>query len=143
MQVQTQETRIIIAIEAIRSAKQPLSCRKAAKIYNVPEPTLRARIAGRPSRRDTKANCRKLTELEEQVVLQHIIDRDARGFSPRLADVEDMANHLLEARTGKRVGKLWAHRFVRRQPELKTRFTRVYDFQRALCEDPEVIGAWF
>jgi hypothetical protein len=23
------------------------------------------------------------------------------------------------------------------------RFNRVYDFQRALCEDPELIGAWF
>jgi hypothetical protein len=24
-----------------------------------------------------------------------------------------------------------------------TRFNRVYNFQRALCEDPELIGAWF
>jgi hypothetical protein len=57
--------------------------------------------------------------------------------------VEDIANYILESRGGKRVGKLWAHRFVQRQPALKTRFNRVYDFQRALCEDPELIGAWF
>ena len=43
----------------------------------------------------------------------------------------------------RRVGKLWAHRLVQRRPELKTRLTRVYDFQRALFEDPELIGAWF
>ena len=54
-----------------------------------------------------------------------------------------MANYLLETRRAKRVGKLWAHRFVQRRPELKTRFNRVYDFQRALCEDPELIAAWF
>ena len=54
-----------------------------------------------------------------------------------------MANYILDSRGGKRVGKLWAHRFVQRRPELKTRFNRVYDFQRALCEDPELIGAWF
>ena len=54
-----------------------------------------------------------------------------------------MANYILESRGADRVGKLWAHRFVQRQPELKTRFNRVYDFQRALCEDPELIGAWF
>jgi len=54
-----------------------------------------------------------------------------------------MANFLLEARRGRRVGKLWAHRFVSRRPELKTRFNRVYDFQRALCEDPELIGILF
>lgn len=68
---------------------------------------------------------------------------DTRGFAPRLAGVEDMANYILESRGAKRVGKLWAHRFVQRRPELKTRFTRVYDFQGALYEDPELIGAWF
>jgi hypothetical protein len=29
------------------------------------------------------------------------------------------------------------------QPSLKTRFNRPYNYQRALCEDPEVIGNWF
>ena len=42
----------------------------------------------------------------------------------------------------KPVGKLWAHHFVQCRPELKTRFNRIYDFQRALCEDPELIGMW-
>jgi hypothetical protein len=54
-----------------------------------------------------------------------------------------MANYLRKTRRARPVGKLWAHRFVQRRPELKTRFNRVYDFQRALCEDPELIGAWF
>ncbi|KFZ25520.1 hypothetical protein V502_00001, partial [Pseudogymnoascus sp. VKM F-4520 (FW-2644)] len=65
------------------------------------------------------------------------------GFAPQLASVEDMANFILELRGGERVGKLWAHRFVQRQLALKTRFNRVYDFQRALCEDSELIGTWF
>jgi hypothetical protein len=142
MQIQTDEARIILAIEAIRTSKR-MSCRKAAKIYNVSKSTLSDRIAGRPSRSDIQPNCLKLTKLEEDVIVQHIFDLDSRGFSPRLADVEDMANYLLETRRAKRVGKLWAHRFVQRRPELKTRFNRVYDFQRALCEDPELIGAWF
>ena len=54
-----------------------------------------------------------------------------------------MANLLLARRDGGRVGKYWAEKFVKRQPQLKTRFNRAYDFQRALCEDPELIGAWF
>jgi hypothetical protein len=100
-------------------------------------------MAGRTYRPDSKANCHKLTEVEEQVILQNILDMDSRGFAPRLAGVEDMANFILESRGGRRVGKLWAHRFVQRQPGLKTRFNRVYDFQRALCEDPVLISAWF
>ncbi|RKK10989.1 hypothetical protein BFJ66_g17414 [Fusarium oxysporum f. sp. cepae] len=37
----------------------------------------------------------------------------------------------------------WASNFVKRQPELKTRFQRRYDYQRAKCEDPTVIRNWF
>ncbi|KFY79971.1 hypothetical protein V499_01120 [Pseudogymnoascus sp. VKM F-103] len=98
---------------------------------------------GRTDIRERRPAVQKLTELKEEVISQHIIDLDSRGFAPRLAGVEDMANYLLETRQGRRVGKLWAHRFVRRRPELKTRFNRVYDFQRALCEDPVLIGGWF
>jgi hypothetical protein len=54
-----------------------------------------------------------------------------------------MANHLLRVRDAPPVGKLWAHNFVKRQPELQTRWTRRYDYQRAKCEDPKVIGDWF
>ena len=98
---------------------------------------------GRPPRNNIRSNGLKLTEVEEEVIILNIIDLDSRGFAPRLPGVENMANLILESRGGNPVGKLWAHRFVQRQPDLKTRFNRVYDFQRALCEDPELIGAWF
>ena len=45
MLVQTQEARIILAIEAIRTSKK-LSRRAAARIYKVPEATLRLRMNG-------------------------------------------------------------------------------------------------
>jgi hypothetical protein len=32
---------------------------------------------------------------------------------------------------------------VKRNSELKTRFSRSYDFQRALCEDSKLIEEWF
>ena len=142
MEFQTQEARIILAIEAIRTSKK-LSCRSAAKLYKVPYATLSNRMAGRASRCELKANCHKLTEVEEEVIVQYILDLDTRGFAPQLGGVEDMANYILESRRGQRVGKNWAQRFVQRCQELKICFNRVYDFQRALCEDPELIGAWF
>ena len=142
MSVITQEAKIILAIEAIRTSKK-LSRRKAAKLYQVPYSTLNDRMNGLlplPERRPANI---KLTILEEEVIIRNILDMDSRGFAPRLAGVEDMANYILKSRGGKRVGKLWAHRFIQRQPALKTRFNRVYDFQRALCEDSELIGSWF
>ena len=52
------------------------------------------------------------------------------------------SNLLLERRDGGCVGPNWTTRFITRREELKTRLNRVYDFQRAACEDPELIGAW-
>jgi hypothetical protein len=54
-----------------------------------------------------------------------------------------MANSLLADRNALPVGKRWAHNFVKRQPELKTRLFRKYDYQRAKCEDPTIIRSWF
>ena len=68
MLVITQEARIILAIEAIQSSKK-LSRRSAAKIYNVPETTLRRRMAGLTARPETRPNRQKLSELEETVLL--------------------------------------------------------------------------
>src|SRR5450432_3844155 len=103
MEVYTKEARIILAIEAIRTSRK-LSCRKAAKIYNVSHSTLSDRMNGRTYRHETKANCLKLSELEEEVLIRYILNLDDRGFGPRLAGVEDMANYLLETRGRKRVG---------------------------------------
>jgi hypothetical protein len=100
-------------------------------------------MTGQPPRSDYRPKVQKLTELEEGVIVNYIIDLDSRGFSPWLADVEDIANYLLETHQAKRVGRLWAHRFVQRRLELKIRLNCVYDYQRALCKDPKLIGIWF
>ncbi|EDO04043.1 hypothetical protein SS1G_06525 [Sclerotinia sclerotiorum 1980 UF-70] len=84
-----------------------------------------------------------MTEWEEKSLLQYILDMDKRGFSPRINDMEDMANYILETQGAKKVGKLWAHRFVKQYTELKMCFNYVYDFQRAFCEDLELIERWF
>ena len=124
MQIQTDEARIILAMEAVRSSSK-MSIRRAATLYEVPRSSLAHRLAGRTPRNETKANCHKLTKIEE-VIVRYILDLDTRGFAPWLASVEDMANYILESWGGKRVGKLWAPRFIQRQLDLKTRFNRVY-----------------
>jgi hypothetical protein len=138
----SKESRILLAIQALKNGNQQ-SVRSIAKIYNVDRMTLQRRMNGQRSRRDTPANSRKLTDLEESVLVREILDLASRAFPPRLSGVEDMANRLLADRDASRVGPRWASNFVKRQPQLRTRFTRQYDYQRALCEDPAVIGDWF
>jgi len=136
------EARVNLALGAIQMDPD-LSIRAAGEIYNVNKNTLRNRRDGKPARRDVPANSRKLTDLEEKTIVRYILELCARAFHPRLSYVEDMANRLLRERDTPPVGVRWAHNFVKRQPELRTRFTRKYDYQRAKCEDPKVIREWF
>ncbi|KAF6810276.1 transposase [Colletotrichum musicola] len=83
MPVYTQEEKIILAIEAIRSTRAAggnLSVLRAAKTYGVPESSLRYRMNNRPRR-------------------EHI--QPLRRFPLRLASVEDIANLLLWVRNSK------------------------------------------
>ncbi|KAL9563820.1 hypothetical protein ACKAV7_012062 [Fusarium commune] len=52
------------------------------------------------------------------------------------------ARRPLADRNAPPVGKRWASNFVKRHDELKTRFFRRYDYQRAKCEDPAEIRKW-
>jgi transcriptional regulator with XRE-family HTH domain len=99
MEIQTKEVRIILAIKAIRTSKK-LSQHLVAKIYKVPLSTLSNRMAGRTYRPETKANGLKLTKLEEEVIVRNILNIDSRGFTPRLASVEDIANFILKSQRG-------------------------------------------
>ena len=114
-----------------------------ARLYNVLAMTLSDRRAGRPAQSDTVPNSKNLTQSEEDAIVLYIVELSERAFPPRLRGVEDMANYLLRTRGAPPVGKLWAYRFVKRQLQIRTRYTRRYDYQRAKCEDPKVIGVWF
>jgi hypothetical protein len=137
-----EEARILLALQALQNNPK-LKLRRAAEIYKVGPMKLWRRRKGILSIHDTIPKSRKLSDLEEQIIVQYILDLDSRGFPPRHRGVEEMANRLLADRDASPVGKRWAINFVKRQPELKTRLFRRYDYQRARCEDPTIIRNWF
>jgi hypothetical protein len=67
---------------------------------------LRDRRAGIAARRNCEPNSKKLSKLEEEVIVRHILDLDLRGFAPTLGAVRDMADKLLAERSAGKVGKL-------------------------------------
>jgi hypothetical protein len=136
------EARINLALQALQNDPK-LTVRRAATIFDVNRSTLGRRQRGNQSRRDIMPNSQKLSNLEENVLLQSILDQISRGFPPQLCIIEEMANRLLADRDALPVGKHWAINFINRQPELKTRYSRGYDYQRALCEDLTIIRNWF
>ena len=62
------EARVILALEAVKRDKK-LSFRAVVKLYDIPLTTLLYRRAGRPARRDTSLNSRKLTKSEEEAIV--------------------------------------------------------------------------
>jgi hypothetical protein len=142
MSQSNKEARITLALQAYQ-ADPKLSLRRAAFMYDVHFRTLHHRSKGKEARDDWVPTQRKLSDLEEEVIVQYILDLDLRGFPSRHRDVEEMANRLLADRDASPVGKRWAIDFIKRQPKLKTRFKRKYDYRRAKCEDPTIIRNWF
>ena len=41
------------------------------------------------------------------------------------------------------VGQKWVSNFINQRPEIKTKFSHKYNYKRALCMDPYIIGEWF
>ena len=140
-----QEGRLLLAIQAINS-KEISTIRQAAKQFQVPRNTLARRLRGTTNRAESRANSHKLTQIEEEILQQRILSLDSRGAAPTQAHVREMANILLAKRGStpiQTVGEKWVYNFTQRRPELKARFSRRYNYQRAEQEDPKIIRAWF
>ena len=122
-----QKGRLSLAIKAIQNG-QITFVREAAKLYNVPESSLRYSLRTNLQTSNLPRTTSKLTKTEENTLVQWIINMDTRGVPPRHLHVQDMANILLsqqnQSGTPSTVGKNWVYKFVRRYPELKTRFMR-------------------
>jgi hypothetical protein len=86
---------------------------------------------------------RKLTVTEETALAQWILSMDERGMPPTVAYTRRMANLLLSERSQDNVGENWVRKFVSRHDEIKAKYSRRYDYQRAKCEDPQKIQEWY
>ena len=94
---QSKEARILLAIEALRSNSK-LSVYKAATIYNILSSSLHDRMNSKTTKAEIQQKNRLLSELEEKVLLEYIIDLDNQGFSSKIESVEDIANYIFKKR---------------------------------------------
>jgi hypothetical protein len=117
-----QEPRIQMAIQAIKSG-QIKSERTAATIFDISRTTLRRRLKGTPTRAESQTATLRLTQIEELVIVDYILDLVSRGFPPDARLVEDMANNILRERDQPPVGKNWTFNFIKRTTKLTTRFS--------------------
>lgn len=138
----SKEADVQLAVQAKRRHPE-YTWRKLGRIYNCVPKTIKERYEGKEQRIITNMAKRNLSQLEEDTIAKRVIDLDSRAFPPRMRYVQEMANILLRVRDASPVGKNWASSFVRRRPDLRTRFNRRIDYQRVFNEDPIAYRAWF
>lgn len=138
------EGKILLALDDIKNGRIKSIC-AAAKLYNIPRSILQTCACG-VSIAERRNHGHKLTQLEEDSLVDWIISMDSRGAAPRPATVAEMANIPLAARGSHpppTVGKYWPSAFINRHKKIRSRFSRRYDYQRALNEDPKSLRDCF
>ena len=143
MEYKSKDIRIQMALDALKNGHIK-SQRAAASAYDISETTLRRRIRGAVSRPQKTANCQKLSATEESTLSAWILDMDKCGLPLQLSIVRHLAQLLVFAcLPSTTIGENWVNRYVKRHPELRSKYTRKYDYQRAKCEDSGLIKSWF
>jgi hypothetical protein len=97
VQTSSYEGNILLALSAFQSGhcKTPYA---ASKIYNAPKTTLYRRINGRTSREDYTPTNKRLSLIEEEVIVKNILKLDAQGLTPTIAMVKEIADSICKAR---------------------------------------------
>ena len=106
---------ILLAIKSIQN-EEITNIREAARVYNVPWTTLQHRLNGSVFKAEKRANNHKLTQNEEESLVQWILSMNQCGAAPRPAHIHDMANILLSkcgSTNIQTVGVNWVSTFIK------------------------------
>jgi hypothetical protein len=131
------ESRIQLAVSDYKKGNLT-SVKEAARVHGVAYETVRD-LNGLQAKCHTIPRTRKLSVDQENALVKYILNLNSRGFPPKPRYVREMGNALL-AQDG---DGNWVSSFVKRREELRSMFTRKYDYRRALSEDPDIIKEWF
>jgi hypothetical protein len=99
-----EEGRIKLTLQAY-TLRQFKSLRRAAAAFSVQHQRLSNQLNEIKHQAQALPNCQKLSPTEAQTIVRYILNLDARGFTPRLYEVADIADKLLAARSKTPISK--------------------------------------
>src|ERR1700712_696607 len=139
------EAQILLALSALQKNQLP-SVSAAAKAYNEPYTTLLRRSKGSQSREEWRPHTSRFTAQEEELLVKDILKLDSQGIPPTRAIIMEKAHAILKSKgdqSATPLGYGWVNRLVKRTPALTAKIGRIYECQRAQCEDPVIIQGHF
>lgn len=114
--------------------------------FDVPKSSLYASARGRKNHTEGAELLKHFTKEEESVLADWCTKLIEWGHPPRVETLRTMASRLLQMKTGDsdiRVGKRWTERFLKRNGQLETAYSRALDNNRAKATHLGTIGRWF
>ena len=125
-----------------------MSVRRAARLYGVPQTTLRDRVRGRINPSTSHSGPPPLfTKAEEKNLVDHIIFLSEIGVGYTRRQVIDLATDYAK-HIGKKDGNTaltprWFYNFMSRWPSLKVTKPSGLEATRAKCTNPETVSNYF
>ena len=115
------EHNIQLALDALHT-RRFTSIRAAAHAYNVNYRTLARRAQGGISKREARVEQQLLSEAQEEMLAQWILDLEQAGNAPNHAQLREMASLISRISGGSgTVGVNWVSRFLSRHPPVHTK----------------------
>ena len=128
--------RLEMAQEAHVDSNGTLLIRKVAKQYGVVQETLRDRINSVQTVKKENTSRQRLSPVEEQIIERHIMQLEVWGWPPMISQVQKMAKELLITKGDLKELRInQTQKYLKRYPQLKSRFVPLLDKSRVILED--------
>ncbi|KEY73566.1 hypothetical protein S7711_10135, partial [Stachybotrys chartarum IBT 7711] len=116
--------------------------RRAAKDHALPESTLRCRLQGRISRQEAKAKTQRLSQIQEESLVNWILAEERAGRAPTKNQMLGFAEAIAREGGGHEpLGHNWIPRFIQRNKGVKLKGSQALENQRALSTTEDLIRA--
>jgi len=137
------ETRIQDALQGLLS-NEYTSIRAAAAANDVDHTTLSRRLKGQVPRAIARESQQLLSNEQEGLLKQWILDLEAQGHAPTFTAIRELAT-IISTNSGgpNKIGHNWITRFIQRHPDIHSKVGKKIHAQRLNATTPEAITAWF
>jgi len=101
------------------------------------------RIHSKATKKEASEKQQRLSPGEEDALKAYILQLQGWGWPARVEHVHAMATELLRKKgVSKPLGINWVQKYIKRYPELKSKYVPPLDKERASAEDSYIIGEW-
>ncbi len=131
-------------LQANKTRNGIVSTRKTSRRHGVDRMTITRRIQGGRSHAEAMRRRQRLSPEEENELVEWSRQLEEWGWPARISQLEKMAKDMLVLKGDmENLGKNWTAKWLKRHPEMKSKFVPPLDKSRAMAQNAGTIGRYF